>query len=337
MRTRTVWECRSCGSPDVQVTRPPRLTELSQWLKYGRPWRREEGVCRACGARVSPGVWFGSSGPPPWWRRAAGIPAGVVGVLHRRRMASPVPITYLFPALAATLVGVLAQLLWGWSWWLFPLVVVAGLWLLFLSSGFRRPARTRLLWHELLDVLAPGGSARRHREEEEQEFRTAPFPLFGLPLSWTGLRYTAGCSQSWSAGEPVRLELELGHGSPEEGGPQLTVAVTDRPSDPYEVWQAAEELWQEAMPGHRRFRAAGERPDPEWTQVTIAVDGEPQVFGFLAEGAHWVARAELPGFTVTVQGREWPVESVELVRVEALEPYFAGKQQLDAARRSASS
>ncbi|MFI9559139.1 hypothetical protein [Nonomuraea endophytica] len=337
MRTRTVWECHSCGSADVQVTRSPRLTEAWQWLKYGGRWRSEEGICRACGAPVSPGMQFGLSGSLPWWRTVVKVPAAVVGVLHRRRRVTPTPIAYLVPALAATVVGLVAQWVWGWSWWLFPLVVVAGLWLLYLSTGFRHPGRSRPLSRELLDVVAPGGRLRRQQEEEEQEFRTAPFPLYGLPLSWPGLRYTAGRSQSWSAGEPVRLELELGHGDPQDGT-RLNVAVTDRPSDPYEVRQAAEELWESAQEdGPRWFRAVGDRPDPVWAQVTIPVDGEPQVFGYLSEGSCWVARAELLAYTIVVKGRVWPVESVELVRVERLEPYLAGRRQLDEAHRSASS
>ncbi|MFC7718847.1 hypothetical protein [Nonomuraea recticatena] len=273
---------------------------------------------------------FGFDGPLPWWRRAARIPVGVLKVLHRRRGITPTPIAYLLPALAATMVGLVAQWLWGWSWWLFPLTVVAGLWLLYLSSEFRRQWASRPLRHELLDVIAPGGSVRRHQEEEELAFRTAPFPLYGLPPAWPGQRWTAERSESWSAGEPARLELVLGHGHPEDG-PQLTVAVTDQPSDAFQVRQAVEELWEVTR------RDGGEQPDPAWAQVTILIDGEQQTFAYLADGLAWLARAELPDDTVTVRGREWPVETVELVRVQALEPYFAGRQQLDAAHRSASS
>jgi hypothetical protein len=65
--------------------------------------------------------------------------------------------------------------------------------------------------------------------------------------------------------------------------------------------------------------------------MTIPVDGRPVGFWWQAEGRHWVARAELDGRTLTLHGRDLPVESVELVRVTDLEPYIQGQRRLQEA------
>ena len=85
----------------------------------------------------------------------------------------------------------------------------------------------------------------------------------------------------------------------------------------------------------RRRRALGphgrRRPDPVWSQVTIPVDGRPVAFQWLAEGRHWVARAELEDRTLTLRARDRPVGSVELFRVTDLEPYIQGQRRLQEA------
>jgi hypothetical protein len=60
--------------------------------------------------------------------------------------------------------------------------------------------------------------------------------------------------------------------------------------------------------------AARRRPDPAWARVAIPVDGRPVDFEWLAEGRHWVARAELDDRTLTLHARDLPAHSVELVR-----------------------
>jgi hypothetical protein len=98
----------------------------------------------------------------------------------------------------------------------------------------------------------------------------------------------------------------------------------------------AEELWWEAAPAAHdlaehfdQIAGARRRPDPAWSQVTILVDGRPVAFEWLAEGRHWVARAELDERTLTLHGRDLPVESVELVRVTDPEPYIEGTCRLE--------
>jgi hypothetical protein len=134
------------------------------------------------------------------------------------------------------------------------------------------------------------------------------------------------------------------HGEPlAEEGPRLRVEVRIHregdevlPVGPDSRRGLAEGLWWEAAPTayhpaeHWDQVGAGRRrPDPVWSQLMIPVDGQPVGFGWLAEGRHWVALAELEDRMLILRGRDLPVESVELVRVLDLEPYIgqrAGRQ-----------
>ena len=62
--------------------------------------------------------------------------------------------------------------------------------------------------------------------------------------------------------------------------------------------------------------------------MTIPVDGRPVGFEWLAEGRHWVARAELDDRTLTLRGRDLPVQSVEPAQAADLTPYLQGQHRL---------
>jgi hypothetical protein len=83
----------------------------------------------------------------------------------------------------------------------------------------------------------------------------------------------------------------------------------------------AEGLWWPAA-------STAYHPAEHWDQVGA---GRPVGFGWLAEGRHWVALAELDDRTLILRGRDLPVESVELVRVPDLEPYIEGQRRLEVA------
>ncbi|NRQ39241.1 hypothetical protein HII36_46590 [Nonomuraea sp. NN258] len=313
----------------MAVTRAPWLMAARRWLTHGGRWRYERGACRDCGRPVSPGLMYPQPRPVARRRAPVLVVAGVVNVLLRRRRFSPSPVTYLVPALVATLAGIAAQVLWGLPWWPFPLVTVAGLWLVLLAGAVRSPLAFRSLRDELLDVIVQDDERRRrrHRVEMDRALRAAPFPLYGLPASWPGPRHLGGWSQGRSLGAPGTAEYQLGHGDPrDESGPLLTVGVGNQ-RHPDEARRLVERMWTDAMPkrdaGPRPWAVLLSQPDPPWTRVTIPVDGEPLAFDHTAAGDHWVARSELPGYTITLRGRGHPVETVELRRVLDPAPYLA--------------
>jgi len=277
------------------------------------------------------------------------VPVHLFGILRQRRAMIPVPATYLVALVAGAALGVAAQLLLGWRWRLVATAVVAAVWLLFFSTAFwGGGGSSRSLATEVLRVVSPRRAVAHDLRQEVERFRAAPFPPYGLPPSRSGPRQLGGWGESWDKGRrrPVTTALSLAHGEPlAEEGPQLRVEVesyrqgeqvlTSRSDS---LRGLAEELWWEAAPTAHdvaehvdQVAAARRRPDPVWDRVTIPVDGRPVDFRWLAEGRHWVAHAELEDRTLTLRGRDLPVESVELVRVLDLEPYIEGQRRLQAA------
>jgi hypothetical protein len=277
------------------------------------------------------------------------VPIQLVQALRQRRTMIPVPATYLAATLVGAVVGVAAQLLLGWPWWLVAAGVVAAVWLLFASTAvWGAGGSSQPLVTDLLRVVHPGQALERDHRQEVERFRAAPFPLYGLPPAWPGWRHLGGWEGKWTKGQrPVTTALSLAHGDPlAEEGPQLRVevraeGVEAEPGMTMRVQsrrQLAEDLWLQAAPAahdpaehFEQLAAVRRRPDPAWSLVMIPVDGQPVGFWWLAEGRHWVALAELDERTLTLSARDLPVESVELVRVSDLEPYIQGQRRLQEA------
>jgi len=167
-----------------------------------------------------------------------------------------------------------------------------------------------------------------------QRFRQAPFPLYGLPASWLGLRYLEGSMTAWSRGRPEAVvEASLGHGDPIVGeGPWLRVAVTSVDAEAARTLTTIRDRLANDLrrAGTHPAGAAGTEPPgaPDWSPVTLTVGGRSTVFEWLAAGRHWVAVAEVGSEVVCLQSRDLPVADVELVRITDLEPYLAGQSQL---------
>jgi hypothetical protein len=335
--------CVECGARDVEVTRPGWAEGLGDWLRFGGRWRPPRRVCRGCGTTSDArSVVTLVPSPQGWWS----LPVQLVQTLRGHRSMVPVPATYLAATVAGAALGIAAQLVFGWPWWLVAAGVVVAVWLFFTSTavwgagGSSQPLAT-----DLLRVVRPRQAIERDHRQEVERFRAAPFPLCGLPPAWPGWRYLGGWEGSWTKGQrPVTTALSLAHGDPlTEQGPQLRVEVRAEGVKPelgmtmrvQSRRQLAEDLWLQAAPQVHdpaehgdRLAAARRRPDPAWSQVTIPVDGRPVGFEWLAEGRHWVAQAELDDHTLTLHARDLPVESVELVRISDLEPYIEGQRRL---------
>jgi hypothetical protein len=337
--------CVNCGARDFEVTRPGWAEGLREWLSSGGPWRPTRRVCRRCG-NVSGAGSVATLVPDRrgwWW-----VPVELFGTLRRRRTMTPVPATYVVATVAGAALGVAVQLAFGWPWWLVAAGVVAAVWLFFCSTAFwGGGGSSQPLATEVLRVVSPRRAIEHDRRQQVERFRAAPFPLYGLPASRPGLRHLGGWSGRWYKGQPVTRKLGLGHGDPlTDEGSQLRVEVSVERVDAEQVLTVsserrrslAEDLWLAAAPTAHdlaehwdRLAAASRRPNPAWSQVTIPVDGRPVAFEWLSEGRHWVAGAELDDRTLTLHGRDLPIDSVELVRVIDLEPYIQGTRRQEEA------
>ena len=330
-----------CGARDFELTRPGWAQGVGDWLRFGGRWRPPRRICRRCGdasdARSHAVLRAPRRG---WWS----VPVRLLQVLRRHRAMAPVPATYLAAALAGAALGVAAQPLLGWPWWLLAAAAVAAVWLLFAATALRGAGPGPSLATDLLRVVRPRRAIERDHRQEVERFRAAPFPLYGLPPAWPGPRHLGGWEGSWARGQrPATTALSLAHGDPlADRGPRLRVEVRAEQVTAVEgerLRGLAEELWLQAAPpagdlaGHlEQLAAVRRRPDPAWSTVTIPVEGRPVGFAWLAEGGHWVARAELDGRTLILHARDLPAGSVELVRVTDLEPYAQGRRLLQQAR-----
>jgi hypothetical protein len=107
--------CMECGARDFEVTRPGWAQGLGDWLRFGGRWRPFRRVCRRCG-NASDSRSYGALGASRWgwWS----VPIRLVQTLRRHRAMVPVPATYLAATVLGAVVGVAAQLMLGWPWWL---------------------------------------------------------------------------------------------------------------------------------------------------------------------------------------------------------------------------
>jgi hypothetical protein len=319
--------CGNCGAPDLEAVRPGWVEGLGGWLRHGDPWRPVSLVCRRCGSVRSAGSVAYLAGPPGWWS----VPLRLAGLLRRRRGRAPAPATYLLAAAAGTILGAVAQLALGWSWWLVAAGVVAAVWLGFLSSAFWGGAGGRSLATEALLVVDPARGLRREREAMAARFRAAPLPLYGLPGSWTGPRHLGGYGERQAArgGRSVVASMSLTHGDPlAADGPELRVEVRADPEGP----APAAEAELRALLADELHWAAGHGPEAAWAETAIPVDGRPVAFAWLAAGRHWVAHAELEGRALVLAARDLPVEQVALVPIIDVEPYVEGTRLLEETR-----
>jgi len=220
--------CMSCGARDVEVTRPGWVEGLREWLSSGGPWRPTRQVCRRCGTASSAGSFGTLVVYRRGWRSVPMVPIHLFGILRRRRTMTPVPATYLTATVVGAALGVAAQLVLGWPWWLVAAALVAAVWLLFFSTAFwGSGGSSRSLATEVLRLVSPRWAIARDHRQQVELVLAAPFPLYGLPASWPGPRQLGGWAGGGSEGQPVTTALELDHGEPlAEEGPQLRVEVS---------------------------------------------------------------------------------------------------------------
>jgi hypothetical protein len=272
----------------------------------------------------------------------------VIRALVTYRSCTPNPAVYFVGAGGGLVLVLILKLALGWPWWTVPIATAAGpgiVWLIFLSTAFGHrvrgagPSGHSSIKGLILQEIAPRRAAARDDRLREEMWRHLPFEPFGLPPTWQGERWARGTS--WSGSVVSSVELAFGREG-DDNGPLLRVgtASNDRPAR-RSLRTAAEELWwsaremphglsPEQMAGwHRRTeRDLAARAEPRWSPLVLPVDGRPVRFDVLAEGRWWVARREADDRSITIWGRSWPIDELELVTVADIEPYVEGWRRL---------
>lgn len=163
------------------------------------------------------------------------------------------------------------------------------------------------------DAVPPHQRLRTAHLRGVRQLDAARIPLYGLPPSWPGIRFTGDTEFSTGVTRDrdgvhaeVHETVDLVH---EAGAGLLTVQSTDR------SLSIDDETLVELLPG-----AVLAEP------LTLRLDGHP--IAFAAAQTEDVAVARWAGYeaTVTVTAVRWPLSSeIELVRITDLAPYHAGR------------
>jgi hypothetical protein len=174
---------------------------------------------------------------------------------------------------------------------------------------------------------------RRRQSEQAALFRSAPFPLYGLPPSYQGRRYLGG---SYAGGKRA-VALSLLHGSIDGEEPFVIVETSTLKSGhgggPMRV--LADLCWDRSRMDSSEFEdrlrasqlGTDSLDDVAWTSVAVSVQEVVRPFMLASREQEWVARTEVDGHLVTIEGSAFPLASVELVRIEDLTPYIAGSRE----------
>ena len=186
--------------------------------------------------------------------------------------------------------------------------------------------------------------AKRERRRTERRFRTAPFPLYGLPSSWEGGRFLGGVSWSGVRGRQQTHSLSLVHGVLVEGeGPMLVVetALPDEAGGGGTLRVLAEELRtgraNDVFEAAARLRnrwvvhphLAEFSPLPSRTEEVVSVEAHPVLFDVLSQPGHWVGRARVGTFEVTIEALQFTLPGFGLIRITDLGPYILGTRRFE--------
>ena len=176
------------------------------------------------------------------------------------------------------------------------------------------------------------------RQQMEARFRSAPFPLYGLPFPWKGARFLGGGTWGGMPGRERTRSLSLVHGTLVQGeGPILTVETASEfsigggrlPSTAGMVWEGRSPSIEEAFRELTRDHARWDLPDvfPVRTELVFSVDGVPTSFDAFVDKDEWVARAEVGPNFLTVTGDSFDPAEVALAQITDIEPYVLGSRR----------
>lgn len=159
----------------------------------------------------------------------------------------------------------------------------------------------------------------RNERRTRKAFRQPPFPLYGLPTSWVGLRLIAG--SGWSSGIGT-TSLSLMHRSqPGPDASQLVVEVC-RQRGSLNFHKAEIEEWV----GLRDDIEGEPIRESEWKAVQIPVVGQDLDFEMIrGEDERWGALSSRGDLVMKIEANHFPIENLSLVEITDVEPYLRGQ------------
>lgn len=157
---------------------------------------------------------------------------------------------------------------------------------------------------------------RRHQRQTKRAFRNAPFPLYGLPSPWTGLRVIGG--YGWTSGIGTS-RLSLMHRS--DAGHRASVVLVEVSREP-----AAANFHKADLEDWVSLRDDYEG-DPiresEWKPILIPIGGQRVEFETIrGDDDRWGGLSRRDGLVIKIEAHRFSVEDVSLVEISDVEPYL---------------
>ena len=340
--------CPMCDGDVVSSTKPTLWERVRYWLWYGSALSPtltcSNGHEWNVGGR---GTFSLVRRRGPQWLR---IPWLVFRAVHESRSMEPVPLTYVMAVLVGAVVGVVANVVLGWMWWLVAGVFVVSVWLFFMASAFWGPGSS--IADDVWRAVNPERAVARSNERLERAVREDWLRAYGVE-GWDGSRWLGG----WG-GSPEPDTVTLRHGGPD--APTWIEVVTStkheairlgtsKGEDP--IWEWRDQhfkhrlLWTDEDPPEdldmverhrwllRRSREIDAQQLPGWEPEIVLVNDVPTAFECINVGKRWAAIAVIDDITVEIVAQGLPHSQVALVAQQTLEPYFQGLRDLNDQRR----
>ena len=318
--------CPECGEESAEEHRPGWWQRLRYWFfngskapttltcTNGHRWVHSVGV-----------ILFRRRDGWRWLR----LPLELARVVLRERSATPTPMTYSMAAGAGLILGLVLEIVVGWTWWVVSVAFLCFVWLLFLASALG--GRGRDLGRELLRVIDPERAAERDRQGLEDAVRSGSLAGYEV-MGWEGDKTIGG----WGRGHANPRSMTISHGVLEEGAEsvEVTTHIGDEAA-PASHW-LQEKLERELAQAQaarpdgaedmylwhlERERAIRDAVPPEWRPASFRLDGKT-VPGQIARAAdQWVAHLSTDTVVVEMIGSHVDPGQIELTRLVSLDGF----------------
>ncbi|MFD6063007.1 hypothetical protein [Rhodococcus wratislaviensis] len=156
--------------------------------------------------------------------------------------------------------------------------------------------------------------------EEQVRAGAGSLPTYGLE-GWDGPIMIG----DWEWDDKELILASLAHGTPDTNSAvEVVTTVHDPQRQAVRSMERAIGLTPIDADYARRHRAIQDVPGSE---IQIRVNGRPTTFTTWGGRERWWAAGTVDGRGVVLEGRRHPLEQVDLVRVDDVEPYLAGRRE----------
>lgn len=167
----------------------------------------------------------------------------------------------------------------------------------------------------------------RIKQQMEEHFawcHQSGLPLYGLPETYQGPRMLGDAQRMQQldrqAGKQVKSgsRIELVHGDLSTRDPALQVSTATLPGP------TIQQLFDIETNQRQRLAPGGLIP----LTLSILVNGIPTTFQGYQTTDAWAVQTSKDGFSISVVGLYWPLEKLELISIDDVDPYIVGRDQM---------